>query len=85
MADGTEQPIGYISRSLNTAEGGYSTIEKETLAIIFKVKKFNQFLYGHKFTTQTDHKPLEGLFNEKKGEPQQASPRVQQWTLTLAA
>ena len=69
MADGTERPIGYVSRSLNTAERGYSTIEKEALAIIFGVKKFNQFLYGQKFTTQTDHKPLEGLFNEKKGVP----------------
>ena len=85
MADGTERPIGYVSRSLNTAERGYSTIEKEALAIIFGVKKFNQFLYGHKFTIQTDHKPLEGLFNEKKGVPQQASPRVQRWALTLAA
>ena len=82
MADGAERPIGYVSRSLNKAECGYSTIEKE--AIIFSVKKFNQFLYSQKFTIQTDHKPLEGLFNEKKGVPQQASPRVQRWALTLA-
>ena len=85
MANGTERPIGYVLRSLNTAERGYSTIEKEALAIIFGVKKFNQFLYGQKFTLQTDHKPLEGLFNEKKGVSQQASPRVQRWALTLAA
>ena len=85
MADGAERPIGYVSRSLNKAERGYSTIEKEALAIIFGVKKFNQFLYGQKFTIQTDHTPLEGLFNEKKGVPQQASPRVQLWALTLAA
>ena len=85
MADGAERPIGYVSRSLNKAERGYSTIEKEALAIIFGVKKFSQFLYGPKFTIQTDHKPLEGLFNKKKGVPQQASPRVQRWALTLAA
>ena len=85
MADGTERPIGYVSRSLNTAERGYSTIEKEVLAIIFGVKKFNQFLYSHKFTIQTDYKPLEGLFNEKKGVPHQAFPRVQWWVLTWAA
>ena len=85
MADGTEHPIGYISRSLNTAERGYSTIEKEALAIVFGVKKFSQFLYSHKFTIPTDHKPLEGLFNEKKGVPPQASPNVQRWALALAA
>ena len=77
MASGTERPIGYVSRSLNAAERKYSTIEKEALAIVFGVKKFNQFLYGQKFTIQTDHKPLEGLFNEKKGVPQQTAPRVQ--------
>ena len=85
MVDGAERPIGYVSRLLNKAERGYSTIEKEALAIIFGVKKFNQFLYGQKFTIQTDHKPLEELFNEKKEVPQQASPRVQRWALTLAA
>ena len=37
------------------------------------------------FIIQTDHKPLEGLFNKKKGVPQQAAPRVQRWALTLAA
>ena len=85
IAHGTERPIRYVSRSLNSAERGYSTIKKEALAIIFGVKKFNQFLYGRKFTIQTDHKPLEGLFNEQKGVPQQAAPRVQRWPLTLAA
>ena len=37
------------------------------------------------FTIQTDHKPVEGLLNEKKGVPQQAAPGVQRWALTLAA
>lgn len=66
MADGTDCPIGYVLRSLNTAEHGYSTIEK---AIICRVKKFHLFLYGQKFTSQTDHKLLVGLFNKKKGVP----------------
>ena len=43
-------------------------LEKEALAIIFGVKKFHQFLYGHLSTTiKTDPKPLEGLLSEKKG------------------
>ena len=69
MEGGTERPIGYMSRSLNGAERNYSTLEKEALAIIFGVKNFHQFLYGHSFTIKTDHKPLEGLLNEKKGIP----------------
>ena len=69
MEDGSERPVGYVSRSLNDAERNYSTLEKEALAIIFGVKKFHQFLYGYSFTIKTDHKPLEGLLNEKKGSP----------------
>ena len=64
MKNGTERPIGYVSRSLQEAERKYSTLEKEALAIIFDVKKFHQFLYGHRFIIKTDHKPLEGLLNE---------------------
>lgn len=34
---------------------------------------------------KTDHKPLEGLFSDRKAVPQQASPKIQRWALTLAA
>ena len=34
---------------------------------------------------KTDHKPLEGLFNEKKGIPALAAPRIQRWALSLSA
>ena len=67
MQGGTERPNGYMSRSLNGAERNYSTLEKEVLSIMSGVKKFHQFLYGHSFTIKTDHKPLEGLLNERKG------------------
>ena len=85
MEGGTERQIGYMSRSLNGAERNYSTLEKETLAIIFGVKKFHQFRYGHSFTIKTDHKTLEGFLNEKKGIPALAAPRIQRWALTLSA
>ena len=81
MPDGTERPISYMSRSLNEAERNYSTFEKEALAVIFGVKKFHQYLYGNCFTIHTDHKPLEGLFNDKAGIPQLATPRIQRWAL----
>ena len=53
--------------------------------MLFGVNKFHQFLYGHKFTIKTDHKPLERLFSERKGVPQQASAKIQRWALTLTA
>lgn len=64
--NGTERPIGYVSRILQKAQRNYFMLEKEALAIIFGVKKFHQFLYGHLSTIKTDPKPLEGLLSEKK-------------------
>lgn len=53
--------------------------------MVFAVKRFHQYLYGHPFTIFTDHKPLTGLFSESKGIPSMASARVQRWALTLSA
>ena len=84
MPDKTEKPIGYVSRTLSTAEQNYSQIEKEALACVFAVKRFHSYLLGHHFSLVTDHKPLLSLFNERKAVPTQASARIQRWALTLA-
>lgn len=85
MEDKMEHPVAFASRTLSSAEGNYSQLDKEALSIIFGVKHFHQYLYGRKFTIVTDHKPLLSLFSEKKAIPQMASPRVQRWALTIAA
>lgn len=85
MLDGSEKPIGFVSRTLTEAEKNYSQIEKEGLACVFGVQRFHSYLYGHRFELVTDHKPLLTLFNEKKSIPPQASGRIQRWALKLAA
>lgn len=59
IIEGTEHPISFASRTLNDTEQKYSTIEKELLAIVYATKHFRPYLYGAKFTIQTDHKPLQ--------------------------
>lgn len=71
-------PICYASRTLNPAEINYSTIEKELLAIVWSCKYFRPYLFGHKFTIMTDHKPLQWLFSLK--EPHS---RLVRWRLKL--
>ena len=85
MPDGSEKPVGFVSRTLSDAEKKYSQIEKEALACVFGVKRFHTYLFGHHFVLQTDHKPLMTLFNESKEIPTQASGRIRRWALTLSA
>ena len=84
LPDGSERPIGFASRTLNTAERNYSQLEKEGLACVFGVKRFYSYLFGHSFQLITDHKPLLGLLSECKATSPQASARIRRWSLYLS-
>ena len=42
----------------------YAQIEKEMLAIVFGVERFEQYVYGRPVHVETDHKPLESIFKK---------------------
>jgi hypothetical protein len=71
-------PVSYASKKLSRAEKNYSTIEKEGLAIIWGIRKFEQYLQGVKFTLQTDHRPLTHMDSAKF-----SNARVMRWTMYL--
>ena len=77
--------MAFASRSLAPAERKYSQLDKETLAIIVGVRKFQQYLIGRHFVIQSDHKPLQYLFKETNATPMMASARIQRWALILTA
>ena len=83
--DGIERPIAFSSRTLSKAERNYAQIEKEALSIIFGVRKFHQFLYGHHFVLVTDHKPLTAIFGPTASIPPLAAARMHRWALYLSA
>lgn len=71
-------PIAFYSRTLNSAEKNYSTIEKELLSIVENTKHFRPYLYGRHFKIETDHKPLVWLMSLKD-----PNSRLVKWRLRL--
>jgi transposase InsO family protein len=57
-------PVAYASRAMTEVEQRYAQIEKEMLAMVFSLEKFNQYTYGRKVTVMTDHKPLESILKK---------------------
>ena len=52
------RPIAFTSRVLTDTGCRYSQIEKEMLAMTYRLEKFNQYTYGRHVSVITDHKPL---------------------------
>lgn len=80
---GVEKPISFTSFSLNSAQQKYPILHLEALAVVSTVKKFHKFLYGHKFTIYTDHKPLIGIFG-KEGRNSMYVTRLQRYVMELS-
>ena len=71
-------PVCYASKKLLDREKHYSVIEKECLAIVWSVQKFQSYLYGKEFSLETDHQPLTYLNKAKV-----ANARLMRWALAL--
>ena len=77
--DGNERIVAYASRALTQVEQKYSQTEKEALAVVYGSEKFHIYLVGAEFELDTDHKPLEVIYNPKSKPP----ARIERWTLRL--
>ena len=64
---GQPRPLGFFSRKLDKAERGYSTFDRELLAVHQAIRHFRHFLEGVTFTVQTDHMPLVHAFTRQAG------------------
>ena len=82
--NGEERPVAYASKTLTSCQKNYSQGEKEALAIMFGLNRYQQYLIGRRFTLVTDHKPLVTIFGPSKGIPVMASERLKRWALLLS-
>ena len=53
--DGTIRPIAFASRTLQPHEKNYGISEMEGLGVVWAVKHFRHYIYGHHCTVYTDH------------------------------
>ena len=70
--------MAFASRKFLPREKNYSVIEKECLAIVWSLQVFHVYLYGQKFTIETDHQPLSWLERMKNN-----NQRLTRWALAV--
>ena len=71
-------PVYFASKKLLDREKHYSVIEKECLAIVWSIQKFQSYLYGREFSLETDYQPLIYLNKAKV-----TNARLMRWALAL--
>ena len=72
---GGERPIAFASQTLADSEQKYSPMEKEELALVWGIKRLEQYLLGNQFSLITDHQPLASILHPEKGLPSVTAAR----------
>ena len=76
--DGLVRPIAFASRTLQPHKQHYGVTELEGLGVVWAMKHFRHYLYGHKCEIFTDHEALKSLINTPH-----PSGKLARWGLTL--
>ena len=75
---GVNKPVSFFSKKFSKSQRNYSTVEKETLALILALEHFDVYVSGTKITVFTDHNPLTFLSKMKN-----KNQRLTRWSLLL--
>jgi hypothetical protein len=73
-----DQPITFFSEALKGSVRALSTYDKEMLAVVKAVRKWQSYLLGKPFVIKTDHQSLKYLLEQRISTPSQA-----RWLLKL--
>ena len=78
ITEGSDHPVGFVSRQLNKAEMNYSATEWECLAVVWAIGEFEPFLIDKPFTVVTDHSALKVIADKNT-----TNKRLARWALLL--
>ena len=78
QGDGSTRPVAYASRSLLKHERNYGITELEGLGVVWAVKHFRPYPYGHFCEVFTDHAALKSLLNTP-----QPSGKLARWGMAI--
>ena len=59
-----DKPIEFAARALTKPEQNWAQIEKETLAVVYGLERFNQYTYGRNVVVDNDRSPLEFILKK---------------------
>ena len=62
------RPIEFASKALSNTQRRWAQIEKELLAVVVGLERFDQYTYGRKVYVQNDHKPLANILKKPLSE-----------------
>ena len=74
------KPVAYISKNLTKEEKNYAITEREFLAALWAMEKFQYYLAGKEFVLLIDHKAIESV----RSKTEFGSPRIQRWMERLS-
>lgn len=70
--------IYFISKNLTPAEHNYTVTEKEFLAVVYSINKFQHYITGYEVFVHTDHSTIRFLMNKPI-----TNGRITRWLLLL--
>lgn len=74
-------PIYYASKALTETQKNWAPIERETMAVLFGLERFHQFVYArNKITVESDHKPLSSIMKKPLNS---CPPRLQRMLIQI--
>jgi transposase InsO family protein len=74
--DNKEQPVAFVSKSLNKSQLNWAIIQKEAYAIFYSLQQLSSILRDRTFTVLTDHRNLLFIQNH-------SNPMIYRWWVSI--